>query len=505
MTAFHRSRVSALALVAALGAGHAARADVTAQQVWDDYRAQMDAYGEDGVTIGSEALDGGVLTVTDLAIETTDAQGGTFSGTIASLVLTENGDGTVTITTSDEVPFTITTPADPAMMTEESVVALALRQTDATTLVSGDPGALTYDTTAARLAIELDSITEGGAALPIEASVAFNDVTSTSTTTTGEMRDSAFDMTAASLDIAVDASNPDDGSAFNVTGTIADIALQGTALVPVGGTPETMMADGLALDAGYTYGAADYAFEVSDATGPTTGTATVAGGGLDVAVSAEAIEYASTSTGVAVDVTSAMMPFPISATLAEYGANVLIPASAGDAPSDWAFGVNLTDLVLNEEVWALFDPQGTLPRDPATVLASLSGTATLFYDIMDPAQQEANVGAAPGEVNSISIDDLNVSVAGAQITGTGAFTLDNTDLTTFAGIPRPEGAADFQINGVNGLIEKLVAIGLIPAEQVGGAQMMLGLLAVPVGDDQLESRIEVTPEGALLANGQRLQ
>jgi hypothetical protein len=34
---------------------------------------------------------------------------------------------------------------------------------------------------------------------------------------------------------------------------------------------------------------------------------------------------------------------------------------------------------------------------------------------------------------------------------------------------------------------------------------MLGMFTTAVGDDQLTSRIEVTPDGALLANGQRLQ
>jgi len=72
-------------------------------------------------------------------------------------------------------------------------------------------------------------------------------------------------------------------------------------------------------------------------------------------------------------------------------------------------------------------------------------------------------------------------------------------------MPKPTGSAEFQLNGVNGLIDDLVAMGLLPQEQVMGARMFLGLLTVPAGDDQLTSRIEVTADGQLLANGQRLQ
>jgi hypothetical protein len=54
-------------------------------------------------------------------------------------------------------------------------------------------------------------------------------------------------------------------------------------------------------------------------------------------------------------------------------------------------------------------------------------------------------------------------------------------------------------------MDNLVAMGLLPEEQVMGARMMLGLFTVPTGDDQLTTTIEVNAEGQILANGQRLQ
>ena len=111
----------------------------------------------------------------------------------------------------------------------------------------------------------------------------------------------------------------------------------------------------------------------------------------------------------------------------------------------------------------------------------------------------------PGEINSAVLSDLTIRAAGAEITGNGAFTFDNSDLQTFDGLPRPEGEVNFAINGVNGLVDRLIQMGLIPEEQAMMPRMMLGMFATPVGDDMLTSTIEINSEGHVLANGQRLR
>ena len=63
------------------------------------------------------------------------------------------------------------------------------------------------------------------------------------------------------------------------------------------------------------------------------------------------------------------------------------------------------------------------------------------------------------------------------------------------------------IFGANGLMDKLVVMGLLPQEQAMGARMMLGLFAKPGdGPDSLVSKIEVDgATGGISANGQQLQ
>ena len=54
-------------------------------------------------------------------------------------------------------------------------------------------------------------------------------------------------------------------------------------------------------------------------------------------------------------------------------------------------------------------------------------------------------------------------------------------------------------------MDRLVQMGLLPAEQAGMARMMMGMFTQPVGDDMLSSRIEINEAGHILANGQRIQ
>ncbi|MEM9581020.1 MAG: DUF2125 domain-containing protein, partial [Pseudomonadota bacterium] len=102
--------------------------------------------------------------------------------------------------------------------------------------------------------------------------------------------------------------------------------------------------------------------------------------------------------------------------------------------------------------------------------------------------------------------NLLVSVAGAKLTGDGDFTFDNTDLTSFDGLPKPTGKVNLALDGGNGLMDKLVQMGLLPEEQAMGARMMMGLFARPgEGEDSLTSTLEINEEGHILANGQRIQ
>lgn len=113
---------------------------------------------------------------------------------------------------------------------------------------------------------------------------------------------------------------------------------------------------------------------------------------------------------------------------------------------------------------------------------------------------------APGELNALSVNALEVSVAGAELTGTGDFTFNNDDLETYDGMPAPSGEANLKLVGANTLLDTLISMGLVSDSDAMGARMMMGLLAVPGdGEDTLTSKIELTEDGQIKANGQRIK
>jgi len=191
--------------------------------------------------------------------------------------------------------------------------------------------------------------------------------------------------------------------------------------------------------------------------------------------------------------------------MSEYRVKLDIPVAQSDEEQDFSFIFNMSDFTISDMIWSMFDPGSVLPRDPATVAVDLSGKAKVLANILDPEVAE-NLDSPPGEVSALSINQLLVSAAGSKLSGTGDFTFDNSDLASFDGMPAPTGVANLKLNGANGLMDKLIQMGLMSDSDAMGARMMMGMLAVPGnGEDNLVSKIEINDEGHILANGQRIK
>jgi len=73
-------------------------------------------------------------------------------------------------------------------------------------------------------------------------------------------------------------------------------------------------------------------------------------------------------------------------------------------------------------------------------------------------------------------------------------------------MPAPDGSIDLRLTGANTLIDKLVEMGLVQDDQAMSARMAMGMvLKSAEGEDALEGTIAVTPDGKVIANGQRLR
>lgn len=493
-------------IIAAILCGTTASADVTAQQVWDNWIGQMDVYGQ-GFTTGGEEMSGDTLTISDVKIEKSDDEA-SIVAELGDITLTENGDGTVNITMAASYPITVDlTPEYGDLAT----VNVTVSQSDMVLKVSGEPNAMIYDITADSYGFRLDSI-EGDKSMDVvDVALTMLDLSGTYSVREDTLTRIAYVFNVGVLDINAHFNETDQGGVFQANGDIADLAMFANIVTPIDMDFDADMppfVDGLAMEGGYSFGETAYSFDFDVIDDAGSGSATIDGGVLEFSFDVDGAAYRGESRGIDMNLSIPNeIPFPLQASLAKYGFDILIPLSQGaDGPRDARLAFNLTDLTIGETLWNIGDPAGVLPRDPMTIALSVNAQVTPFFDFLDPAQQEAvMMSDIPGEVNGVQITEMTVRGAGAEITGDGAFTFDNTDLETFDGFPRPEGQATFAINGINGLVDNLIQMGLIPEDQAMMPRMMLGMFATTVGDDMLTSTIEVNPEGHVLANGQRLR
>src|SRR5690606_18420117 len=156
-------------------------------------------------------------------------------------------------------------------------------------------------------------------------------------------------------------------------------------------------------------------------------------------------------------------------------------------------------------IWNLFDAQGQLPRDPASLDIDVTGQMKVVKDIFDPAGLAAAPQEAPAEGTEtaepqpfepveVTINQVALDALGAKVNAQGALKApEGGDMTT------PVGEINATYEGVNGLIDKLGVMGLIPEDQIMGVRMMMAMFAKPVaeGEDKLETRLEFREDGTI--------
>ncbi|KIC50196.1 hypothetical protein RA29_09825 [Tateyamaria sp. ANG-S1] len=504
--------ISGTALALCLPAS-AALADLTAEDVWSDWQSYMESSGY--TVTASEAAGSGSIAVSNMTFSMEmeeDAGGGAFQVVLEAVNFVEQDDGTVAIELPESTALNMTFAPETG---EEVTAVIDLTQTAPNMVAAGDPGDLTYTYAAEAAAMALQSVTVDGVSVGPEIAkvdIRMADLAQTVQTSVGDLRTMTQDMTVAKVDYDMAFNDPESDDTFTLKGTMNDLKLNGSGDLPLETDVQNMSAmlnDGFKAVGSFTTAGGNYDMSFSSETdGSGTANATSTGAAFEVGFGPEGLLYDISQSGVEMNMLFTEMPLPISFSAAEIGTRLLMPLQKSNEEQDFGLAVTLGDFVMSDMLWSLFDPTSQLPRDPATLLVDLSGKAKVLFDFLDPAQaavlEEADT--VPGELNALTINKIELDAAGAKLTGAGDFVFDNSDLQTFDGMPRPEGAMDLTLVGGNGLLDKLVGMGLLPQDQAMGARMMMGLFAVPgEGEDTLNSKIEVNAEGQVLANGQRIR
>ena len=496
------------AVAAGLTLSAPALADVTAQEVWQNYKATTADMGVDMTAVEKSTTSG--LEVRDIVmrLELSEDEG-RVRIEVPELTFTDSGDGTVEVTLPEVMPIDVTMhPADDEVDTVE--ITLEHAHTGFSTVVSGSPEAMKYSYSAAesearvtRVVVDDEPMDVGRAMVRMEALAGVSEVVR------GAMRryDQAVTVDVVSYDFDITAPEGETGQA-KLAGKLSELSYDSEWRVPEGPDYRDDMAAalnaGLSMGGTLSYGAGESSFSVDAEGEHSEGTSRSDGGALEFALSRDGLAYGLSARNVAVEIASSEAPFPIAVSFDELGVDLEMPVSASEEPQDIGLKLLLSGLAVPEQVWAMVDPGGRLPRDPAMLRLDLGASGILAEDVMDAEEME-DLDSPPGELRNARVNALELSAAGVELTGDGAFTFDNSDLDTFDGMPRPEGKLSLRLTGAHALLDKLVEMGMVPEDQVSGMRMMLGLFAKPAGDDVLTSDIEVTPDGKVLANGERLK
>jgi len=310
------------------------------------------------------------------------------------------------------------------------------------------------------------------------------------------------------FDLSGTASDKDENMIAQVS--IADINEAVVVTVPIGMDPEQMPAAleaGFAIQADLSHGAISSALSIPEGDEPVSGTMSIASGDMSVALERDMMRYGGSAIDTKLAVSVDGIPIPtIEASIGETLFNTVMPINKSTTPAPFTIQYKIADLWVGEDLWNLFDPTSLMSHDPATVNLDMTGMGNWLIDIMDAESEEAKNTEVKGELHALTLNALQVTGAGINLTGAGDFTFDNDDLDTFDGMPAPTGTMNLKLAGGNTLIDTLIEMGLLPADEAMGVRMALSLFTIAGdGDDRLISDIEFTDDGQVLANGKRLK
>lgn len=504
-----RHKLAGGAAVTLLMSTTAGFADVTPEEVWASWQSYLEAFGYE--VTADETRAGDTLTVSGLTMKMAlPEDAGTVTATIGDMSYVDQGNGTVRVQLPDSMPITI--HAVPAKDAGDEVQATLNYTTQALDmLVSGTPEAMTYAYSAASVGVSLGELLvngepEGNA----KADVSIQNIAGTSTRTTGDVVTLTQEAKSGPVTYDIAIISPDAGS-FLMKGQVNGLESASDVAYPENIDLQNMaaaMQDGFRVSGEMKIGGGNSEFSFSDGQDNASGTTATTGSVFNVAMDSDHLRYGISSTGVQVSVMGSGIPFPINVEMAETGFDLSMPVTKSETPQDFSLLIKLIGLAPDDMIWGIADPGAILPHDPADLVIDLAGKANWQFDIFDPEQVAAaeSGDTMPAELHNLTIKDLRLAVAGAELTGIGDFAFDMSDLTTFDGMPAPEGKIDLRLLGGNGLMDNLITMGLMTEDDAMGARMMMGLFGRPgEGDDELLSTIEVKKTGEVSANGQRLQ
>ena len=478
--------------------GTPALADLTPQQTFDSWKSAFSA-PTGTFTFASQTTDGGKLVVKGVAIGVKNTKID-LSFKLDEVDFADAGNGTVAITLPAVILATLTMNGVSAPTAD---VTLRIEQTGQTLTASGTPAAVTYTAAAETGILTLDAKSPFFALSGTEALTALTSTTSLQTSANGT-RSWVSDGTSGASQVIYTLTMPGRITKGDYHGTNGATHFQ--LVLPNAPDKDlgAALRQGLVMAVDVTSGpststntATRNGVAQTNATqsGPINIAAKIAADGLRASV--RATDFTQTMTGVP------HLPGPVTIKVPSLSATFAMPLLALPTDSDVALGFNLSGLTLDDALWARLDPHGQLPHDAISANLDITGKARLNQDVSNaPVKAKAPVGS----IDQLTLNHLDLSGAGLSYTSTGSFAFDMTGPELSPGLPATTGSYDAKASGVNGLLDNLAKMGLVPPSGMQIARLMLAMLT-RAGDapDTLTSHVTIKPDGSIFANGQQIK
>lgn len=512
-------------------------AEVTPADVWENIAAYYDDLGYQ-LDAGSRQEEGDRLVLEDVTISASAAMtaGGGMTVTAPRVVLSQTGGGDVRTVFEGAITGKVVVP-DGAE--QPGGVDFTMSMPGNEMVTSGEAGDMLHQLRYPETVIDMVIHGSDGEHMPIK--ITSTDGTGSYRTVTGESTEISYDLEIAGTRIEMKiergehASDGPDEGVINVT--MQDLDLTGQMNMPGGdynfaaGMNDALRA-GAAMGFDVSYGAmaGDLHLSGKDEDGQqmqVKGSFSGAGGDVTMAMNGDMLRYAGSAGQVSAAMSGGDLPFPITYEAESGDFDVQVPLLKSDTPQPFKFSYALKGLQLGEQIWAMFDPTAQLPRDPADLTIDVGGQLLVKRDLMDPELQariadvtepvdgadeltpeqlaelmELRQQIQPFEPKGFVIRQVALKALGAGIDISGQLAVPEGGAAD-----EPVGELNGTFTGINALLDKLVAMGLVPGDQVMGARMMMMMFARPVEgqDDTLTTKLEFREGGSVFANGQQVK
>ncbi|MGB0438578.1 MAG: DUF2125 domain-containing protein [Paracoccaceae bacterium] len=509
----HPSLAATAAAALVLGASPAL-ADLTPAQAWGALKGQ---FLSSGYTVtGTETLSDGALVIEDATMSISfplpEAEGtGAYALDMGRIGFTAVGSDLVRVSFPPAIPMTLDLRGEDG---EAINIGLTYSHQGLDMMLSGSPEAVQYAIGADLLALELTEVLVDGDPVTreeIAVRMDFNGVTAQNEQIPGDMIQYTQSWAIDTVGMQVGFEIEETKQAGNFDAVLSGVTLETDAIFPAMMDPTNIVAmldNDMSATMEFAYTGSTVTANLPSDFGPIQQTSQSGKGLMVFSLADGTVRVATGSKDNRTELVGAGPMPSMSFAMDEASYNMSFPLVPSDTAKPFSLGVALRGLTISDGIWDMLDPARILPRDPATFAMQVSGAARLLVDISDPEEMARMEDGeiSPAELESLSLDELTLSVAGAEMLGSGDFDFDWNDRDTFDGLPRPMGVVDVEVNGAQALIDNLIKLGLLSEEDALGARMMLTLFSVPgTGQDSLTSRIEVNEQGQVLANGMRVR